>query len=59
MELAKGNIRISTSPVGFLVIFIPKKDRLLRLIIDYRRLNKLTIKDRTPLPLITELKDRL
>jgi hypothetical protein len=59
MELAKGNIRISILPVGFLVMFIPKKDGSLRLIMDYRRLNKLTIKDRTPLPLIMELKDRL
>jgi hypothetical protein len=58
-ELAKGNIRISTSPVGFPVMFVPKKDGSLRLVVDYRRLNELTIKDRTPLPLITELKDRL
>ncbi|KAF4455361.1 pol polyprotein, partial [Fusarium austroafricanum] len=58
-ELAKGNIRISTSSAGFPVMFVPKKNRKLRLVVDYRRLNALTIKDRTPLPLITELKDRL
>ncbi|KAF4455366.1 pol polyprotein [Fusarium austroafricanum] len=58
-ELAKGNIRISTSSAGFPVMFVPKKNGKLRLIVDYRRLNALTIKDRTPLPLITELKDRL
>ena len=40
-------------------MFIPKKNGKLRLIVDYQRLNDLTIKDRTPLPLITELKDRL
>jgi hypothetical protein len=59
LELAKGNIRIFTLLVGFPVIFIPKKDRSLQLIMDYRRLNDLTIKDQTPLPLITELKDWL
>ncbi|RKK66997.1 hypothetical protein BFJ68_g18567, partial [Fusarium oxysporum] len=58
-ELAKGNIRISTSSAGFPVMFVPKKNGKLRLVVDYRKLNALTIKDRTPLPLITELKDRL
>ncbi|KAF5020438.1 hypothetical protein F66182_7517 [Fusarium sp. NRRL 66182] len=58
-ELRKGNIRESTLPAGFPVIFVPKKNGKLRLVVDYRRLNDLTIKDRTPLPLITELKDRL
>lgn len=58
-ELRKGNIRESTSPAGFPVMFVPKKNGKLRLVVDYRRLNALTIKDRTPLPLITELKDRL
>ncbi|CZS80735.1 unnamed protein product [Fusarium graminearum] len=58
-ELRKGNIRISTSTAGFPVMFVPKKNGKLRLIVDYRRLNAITVKDRTPLPLITELKDRL
>jgi hypothetical protein len=57
--LARGIIRISTLSAGFPVIFVPKKDGSLRLVVDYRRLNDLTIKDWTPLPLITELKDRL
>ncbi|RFN43552.1 pol polyprotein [Fusarium flagelliforme] len=58
-ELQKGNIRESTSLAGFPVMFVPKKNGKLRLVVDYRRLNDLTVKDRTPLPLITELKDRL
>jgi hypothetical protein len=41
------------------MIFIPKKNGKLQPVIDYRDLNARTIKDRTPLPLITELKDRL
>ena len=40
-------------------MFIPKKNGKLRLIIDYRQLNEIIIKDRTLLPLITEIKDRL
>ena len=40
-------------------MFIPKKNGKLRLIVDYRWLNNLTVKDRTLLPLITELKDCL
>jgi len=40
-------------------MFIPKKNGKLRLVIDYRQLNKITKKDRTPLPLISEIRDRL
>ena len=40
-------------------MFIPKKNGKLRLIVDYRQLNEIIIKDRTLLPLITEMKDRL
>ena len=40
-------------------MFIPKKNGKLRLVIDYRQLNEITIKDRTLLPLITEMKNRL
>jgi hypothetical protein len=40
-------------------MFVPKKDGKLRLVVDFRQLNEITIKDRTPLPLINELKDRL
>ena len=38
-------------------MFVPKKNGKLRLVIDYRQLNEITVKDRTPLPLIGELKD--
>jgi hypothetical protein len=40
-------------------MFVLKKNGKLRLVIDYRQLNEITIKDRTPLPLITEIQDRL
>ena len=40
-------------------MFVPKKNGKLRLVVDYRQLNEITRKDRTPLPLITELRDRL
>ena len=57
--LRKGYIRRSTSSAGHPVFFVPKKNGKVRLVIDYRRLNDMTLKDRTPLPLITEMKDRL
>ncbi|GAB7357799.1 hypothetical protein MBLNU459_g0615t2 [Dothideomycetes sp. NU459] len=56
---AKGWIRRSTSPAGAPILFVPKKDGSLRLCVDYRGLNKITIKDRHPLPLISETLDRL
>ena len=40
-------------------MFVPKKNGKLQLVIDYRQLNNITIKNKTPLPLITEIKDRL
>ena len=40
-------------------MFVPKKDSGLRLCVDYRGLNQITIKDRTPLPLISKTLDRL
>ena len=40
-------------------MFVPKKGGGLRLYVDYRGLNQITIKDRTPLPLISETMDRL
>ena len=47
------------SPWGAPVIFFKKKDRSLRLCIDYRQLNKVTIKNRYPLPRIDDLFDQL
>jgi hypothetical protein len=55
----KGWIRPSQSPAGAPIIFVPKKDGSLRLCVDYRGLNELTIKNRYPLPLIGETMDRL
>ncbi|KAL8089040.1 hypothetical protein AgCh_038704 [Apium graveolens] len=53
--LDKGVIRPSTSPWGAPVLFVKKKDGSLRLCIDYRELNKMTIKNRYPLPRIDDL----
>ncbi|KAF4613415.1 hypothetical protein G7Y89_g15472 [Cudoniella acicularis] len=58
-SMAKGWIRRSTSPAGAPIIFVPKKGGGLRLCVDYRGLNRITIKNRTPLPLISETLDRL
>ncbi|KAH7475360.1 hypothetical protein FOMA001_g11755 [Fusarium oxysporum f. sp. matthiolae] len=57
--IQKGYIRESTSPAGSAMFFVPKKNGKPRPVVDYRGVNARTIKDRTPLPLITELKDRL
>ena len=57
--LDKGFIRPSTSPCGAPILFAKKKDRTLRLCIDYRQLNKVTIKNRYPLPRIDDLFDQL
>ena len=53
--LDKGFIRPSTSPWGAPVLFAKKKDKTLRLCIDYRQLNKVTIKNRYPLSRINDL----
>ncbi|KAM1003288.1 hypothetical protein ACFX2C_003633 [Malus domestica] len=55
----KGFIQPSTSPWGAPVLFVRKKDGTLRLSIDYRQLNKVTIKNRYPLPRIDDLFDQL
>ena len=58
-NLRKRFIRPSTSPFGAPVLFVKKPNGSLRLCIDYRALNRLTIKNRYPLPLISGLLDRL
>nr|GEX61357.1 putative reverse transcriptase domain-containing protein [Tanacetum cinerariifolium] len=55
----KGFIRPSSSPWGAPVLFVKKKDGSFRMCIDYRELNKLTIKNRYPLPRIDDLFDQL
>ena len=57
--LDKGFIRPSTSPWGAPVLFAKKKDKTLRPCIDYRQLNRVTIKNRYPLPRIDDLFDQL
>jgi hypothetical protein len=57
--LDKGFIRPSTSPWGCPALFVKKKDESLRLCIDYRPLNAVTIKNKYPLPRIDVLFDQL
>ncbi|XP_028057570.1 uncharacterized protein LOC114261505 [Camellia sinensis] len=57
--LDKKFIRLSTSSWGAPVLLVNKKDRFLRLCIDYRELNKVTIKNKYPLPQIDDLFDQL
>ena len=58
-NFANGFIWLSKSPVGASILFVGKPDSSLRLCVDYRGLNNLTIKNRYPLPLIGESLDRL
>ncbi|GJX10468.1 putative reverse transcriptase domain-containing protein [Tanacetum coccineum] len=55
----KGFIRPSSSPWGAPVLFVKKKDGSFQMCIDYRELNKLTVKNRYPLPRIDDLFDQL
>nr|GFD07483.1 putative reverse transcriptase domain-containing protein [Tanacetum cinerariifolium] len=55
----RGFIRPSVSPWGAPVLFVKKKDGSIRLCIDYRELNKITIRYRYPLPRIDDLFDQL
>jgi hypothetical protein len=58
-NLAKGFIRQSSSPAGAPILFVKKGDGSLRLVVDYRGLNEITIKNRYPLPLVRETLMRL
>ena len=57
--LDKGFIRPSVSPWGAPVLFVKKKDGTLRMCIDYRKINKVTMKNKYPLPRIEDLFDQL
>jgi hypothetical protein len=57
--LDKGYIRLSSSPLGCPALFVKKKDGSLRLCVDYRLLNAVTIKNKYPLPRIDVLFDQL
>ena len=57
--LDKGFIRPSVSPWGASVLLVKKNDGSMRLCIDYRELNKRTVKNRYPLPRIEDLFDQL
>ncbi len=57
--LAKRYIKPNKSPYGAPVLFVHKKDGTLRMCVDYRALNKATVKNRYPLPCIDDLFDRL
>lgn len=58
-NLKTGRIRDSKSPMAAPFFFVKKKDGKLRPVQDYRKLNKITIKNKYPLPLIQELVDKL
>jgi len=58
-NLAKNFIQHSKSPTGAPILFVKKKDGSLQMCVDYRGLNKITIKNRYPLPLISGLLDQL
>ena len=57
--LSKGLIQKSSSPFGAPILFVKKKTGELRMCVDYRALNKITIPNRYPLPRIDDLLDRM
>ena len=57
--VSKGFVRLSTLPWGAPVLFVKKRDGSLRLCIDYRKLNKVKIRNQYPLPRIDDLFDQL
>ena len=57
--LSKGFIRPSVSPWDAPVLFVKKKDGSMRMCIDYRQLNKVTIRNKYPIPRIDDLFDQL
>ena len=57
--LQKGHIRPNSSPCKILIVLVQNKDRTWRLYIDYRELNKITVRNRYPIPRIDDLLDQL
>jgi len=58
--IREGKVIPSSSPIGSPILFVPKPNgNGFRLYVDYRHLNQNTIKDKTPLPIMQELQDRL
>ena len=57
--VAAGQLRVSHSPYGSMLVIVKKKDGTPRVCVDYRALNDLTIKNKYPLPLMDELFDRV
>ena len=57
--ISKGFIRPSVYPWGAPVLFVKKKDGSMRICIDYRQLNKVTIRNKYPIPRIDDLFDQL
>ena len=58
-NLKRGFIKESTLRAGALVLFVPKKDNKLQLVVNYQGLNNVTIKDRYSILLLAELNNRL
>ena len=58
-ELRKGYIRPSKSPIAAPFFFVKKHDEGLRPVMDYRALNEITVKNRYPIPRISDLIDNL
>ena len=57
--IAAGQLRVSASPYGAMALIVRKKDGTARVVVDYRALNDLTVKNKYPLPLMDELFDRV
>jgi hypothetical protein len=57
--IESGQLRVSNSPYGAMALIVRKKDGTARVVVDYRALNDITIKNKYPLPLMDELFDRV
>ena len=57
--LQKGHIKPSSSPCGSPILLVQKKDGTWQLYIDYKELNKITVRNRYPIPRIDDLLDQL